>query len=393
MWKAKEARSADMKTNTHSLILSLLVVYFASLPGAQAVSPAPDGCYPNFTTAEGCNALQSLTTGIGNTGIGSYSLLSNSFGNFNTAVGAGALDLNTAGNNTAIGAAALLLNTTGFQNTATGVDALANNGTGNFNTASGVFALFSNTSGSDNTAIGREALSSNTGGSENIAIGDSALLFNATGADNVAIGFSTMLGILTGNNNIAIGNSAGINLNGDNNIDIGNNGVPTDANTIRIGGDVGYGPQTATFIAAITGVAVVGDPVVVDANGQLGTATSSARFKREIRAIDNASEAILALKPVTFQYKSDSKQTPQFGLIAEEVAKVNPDLVTRDRDGKIYSVRYEAVNAMLLNEFLKEHRKVEQMQEQIEALTAGLQKVSAQLELSKAAPQTVATNR
>src|SRR5215467_10504194 len=114
MWKAKEARSADMKTNTHSLILSLLVVYFASLPGAQAVSPAPDGCYPNFATAEGCNALQSLTTGLGNTGIGWYSLFANSTGSFNTGVGAGALDLNTADNNTAVGAGALLLNTTGI---------------------------------------------------------------------------------------------------------------------------------------------------------------------------------------------------------------------------------------------------------------------------------------
>jgi hypothetical protein len=137
---------------------------------------------------------------------------------------------------------------------------------------------------------------------------------------------------------------------------------------------------------------VVGDPVVVDANGQLGTATSSARFKTDIKPMDKTSEAILALKPVSFQYKSDSNGMPQFGLIAEEVAKVNPDLVVRDRKGEIYSVRYEAVNAMLLNEFLKEHRKVEQLEKQIEALTAGLQKVSAEIELSKPAPQTALNN-
>ena len=153
---------------------------------------------------------------------------------------------------------------------------------------------------------------------------------------------------------------------------------------------------TATFIAGISGTAVVGDAVVVDAKGQLGTATSSARFKNDIKPMDKASESILTLKPVTFRYKSDSKGAPQFGLIAEEVAKVNPDLVVRDRKGEIYSVRYEAVNAMLLNEFLKEHRKNEEQEatiarlgKQIEALTAGLQKVSAQLEASKPAPQMV----
>jgi hypothetical protein len=157
---------------------------------------------------------------------------------------------------------------------------------------------------------------------------------------------------------------------------------------------------TATFIAGISGTAVVGDAVVVDANGQLGTVASSARFKKQIRPMDKTSEAILGLKPVSFRYKSDSKGTPQFGLIAEEVAKVNPDLVVRDRNGEIYSVRYEAVNAMLLNEFLKAHRRmkqqeamIERQQEQIEALTAGLQKVSAQIRLSKPAPQTVQNNR
>src|SRR5206468_1981168 len=168
----------------------------------------------------------------------------------------------------------------------------------------------------------------------------------------------------TGNDNIAVGNFAGFNLDtGDNNIDIGNEGNAGESNTIRIGT---AGTHTATFIAGISGTPVVGDTVVVDANGQLGTAMSSARFKKDIKPMDKVSEAILALKPVTFQYKADSKGTPQFGLIAEEVAKVDSDLVVRDRKGEIYSVRYEAVNAMLLNEFLKEHRKVEEQNSKIQ---------------------------
>jgi hypothetical protein len=201
-----------------------------------------------------------------------------------------------------------------------------------------------------------------------------------------------------------LGNGAGGNLTtGSNNIDIGNAGIAGESDTIRIGGS-----QTKTFIAGIdiTGVNE-GSPTAVfinTATGQLGTVSSSRRFKKEIKPMDQTSEAILALKPVTFEYKSDSTGTPQFGLIAEEVAEVNPDLVVRDENGEIYTVRYDAVNAMLLNEFLKEHRKVEQLkrdfesklaeqQKQIEALTAGLQKVNAQLEVSKPAPQTVLNNQ
>jgi len=172
--------------------------------------------------------------------------------------------------------------------------------------------------------------------------------------------------------------------------------VQGESNTIRIGGDVDYGPQTAAFIAGISGTAVVGDAVVVDANGQLGTIASSARFKENIQPLDKTSEAILALKPVSFQYRSDSKGTPQFGLIAEEVAKVNPDLVVRNRNGEIYSVRYDQVNAMLLNEFLKEHRKVEKLEATVEGLAATVKeqaaqisKVCAQLEASKSRPRVV----
>jgi hypothetical protein len=318
------------------VFIALALACFTLSTTVRAVDPPPDGGYPNQNTAEGENALFSLTTGINNTAVGFRALFS---------------DIN-GDNNTAVGWFALQRNTDGLANTATGADALRNNTTGDANTAAGVFALFNNSTGLRNTALGTESLKRNNG------------------SDNIAVGYEAGMNIGTGSNTICIGHP----------------GVIGDTNTIRIGTT---GIQTATFIAGISGTAVVGDAVVVDANGQLGTATSSARFKKQIKPMDKTSEAILALKPVSFQYKCDSKGTPQFGLIAEEVAKVNPDLVVHDRNGEIYSVRYEAVNAMLLNEFLKARRQIDVQQKQIEALTAGLQKVSAQLELSKPAPQTV----
>jgi endosialidase-like protein len=333
--------------NLRSLIvLAATLVCIWLLPRAQAVVPPPDGGYAGGNTAEGTNALLSLSSGTYNTAVGAFSLLSNTVGNLNTGVGAGALLSSGAAN----------------RNTATGAGALLS-ATGGANTANGAFALFANTIGTNNTAIGNNALILNQ----------------------------------TGNGNIALGPDAGANLTtGDGNIYIGNPGVASEGGTIRIGNS-NSGP---TFIGGITGAAVVGDPVVVDANGQLGTATSSARFKKEIKPMDKASEAILALKPVSFQYKSDSKGTPQFGLIAEEVAKVNPDLVVRDRKGEIYSVRYDQVNAMLLNEFLKAHLRMEEQDKRIEELTAQLkeqaaqiQKVSAQLEASEPAPQVVNNNQ
>jgi len=193
---------------------------------------------------------------------------------------------------------------------------------------------------------------------------------------------NALLNNTAGSNNIALGASAGSNLTiGNNNIDIGNAGIAGDSKKIRIGKP---GTQNGTFIAGIRGVTTANTnamPVVIDSAGQLGTVSSSRRFKKEIKPMDKTSEAILGLKPVTFEYKSDDQAIPQYGLIAEEVAKVNPDLVVRDDDGEIYTVRYDAVNAMLLNEFLKEHRKVEeqaseiaQMKRQIEALTVSMQK-------------------
>ncbi len=234
------------------------------------------------------------------------------------------------------------------------------------------------------------------------------MVANGTGNYNTAVGQNALKGNTTGNSNIALGSNAGFNLTtGSSNIEIGNRGVAGEAKTIRIGTK---GTNTSTFIVGISGVTVAGGVgVIVDTNGHLGTVVSSARFKDEIKPMDRASEAILALKPVTFRYKHelDPEGIPQFGLVAEEVEKVNSNLVARDAEGKPYTVRYDAVNAMLLNEFLKEHKAfleehrtvqdlkaaVARQQEQIEALTAGLQKVSAQVEVSKPAPQMVANNQ
>jgi hypothetical protein len=326
--------------------------------------------------------------------------LNNTNGIFNTAMGFNALYSNTDGfNNTAIGGSALFSNTSGFDNTAVGYRALPSNTTGYLNIATGSYALQNNTTGVQNTAIG--GLSSNTIGSYNTATGNGALAYNTTGNFNTASGMNALLYNTTGGNNIALGAAAGINLTtGSYNIDIGHHGFHGESNTIRIGKQ---GIQTATFIAGISGATVPGGVgVIVGTNGQLGTVVSSERFKDAIKPMDRASEAILALKPVTFRYKPDldPKGIPQFGLVAEQVEKVNPDLVARDHEGKPYTVRYEAVNAMLLNEFLKEHRKNEEqaatiarLEKKVELLSAGLQKVSAQLGVRKPSPQIVLNNK
>jgi hypothetical protein len=400
-------------------LIPLVLAAFALSPTAQAqLSPPPDGGYAGNNTAEGTDALFSLTTGTDNTAIGFDALYGNTTGNSNTATGSEALMSNTTGiRNTANGFAALESNTTGERNTATGRAALANNTTGNHNTANGQNALFANSTGIQNTATGSFALVFNSTGNQNTANGYGALLFNTignqntgtgyfavyqntTGNNNTGHGYSALLNNTTGGGNIALGNFAGSNLTtGDNNIDIGNLGVAAEADTIRIGTQ---GTQTKTFIAGITGAGVTGVAVKINAAGQLGTAPSSARFKQNISLMDKASEAILALKPVTFRYKKelDPDGTPQFGLVAEEVEKVNPDLVARDADGKVYTVRYDAVNAMLLNEFLKAHRKMEEQQKEIDTLTTQLkkqatliQKVSDKVELNNPAPQIVLNNQ
>jgi hypothetical protein len=368
----------QFKTAIRSLLTTLAFVCFALLPGAQAVVPAPDGGYPGGNTAEGQNALLSLTSGIYNTTVGIYSALSLTDGNFCTGVGAGALLANTADSNTATGARALLSNTTASGNTANGTFALFSNTTGVENVAVGFEALFNNTTiggnfGRDNTAVGYQALLSNTIGPFNTAHGSQTLFSNTTGSQNTATGAGALFNNDTGNNNTALGFQAGLQQHsGSGNVYIG-------AGMLGVAGE-----NNACYIASIFGQTI--DPataiiVGIDANNKLGTIASSKRFKQDIKPMDKASEAILALKPVTFHYKSDAKGTPCFGLIAEEVAEVNPGLVVRDNKGEIYTVRYEAVNAMLLNEFLKEHRRMERQDRRIqeqEATVADLESTMAQ---------------
>jgi hypothetical protein len=475
-----------MKTSIPPVLITFALVCFALVQNTQAVTPAPDGGYPNFTTAEGTKALFNLTTGSANTAVGWFSLFSNAGGSFNTATGAGSLLFNTVDDNTAFGAAALLFNSTGInntavgaaallhntiaeENTATGAFALFSNTEGDFNTANGSNALFSNITGERNTATGTAALFSNNTGSRNTANGNPALVNNTAGDDNTAIGAFALQSNTTGDQNTATGvqalssNTTGIvntatgyqalqsntdgtsntadgvgalqdtttgggntgtgyqallhNDSGDYNTAIGlfalgsittgsnNTGLGRSAGTsvttadhvICIGDNVsGANVSNSCYIGSIFGqTSSGGTGVFINNSGKLGTTTSSRRFKEEIKRMDTASKALFALQPVTFRYKKeiDPQSIPQFGLVAEEVEKVNPDLVVRDTDGKPYTVRYDQVNAMLLNEFLKEHSKNEEQEKTIAELKSGMtalaatmkehaaqiQKVSAQL--------------
>jgi hypothetical protein len=353
-----------MKTKSSAILIVVAFGLMAALPNAHAVVPTPDGCYPNYTTAEGCNALSSLTAGAGNTGLGWYSLFLDTTGNFNTGVGAGALALSNGINNTATGAASLLLNTNGNNNTANGTDALVHNDSGGNNTAVGSFSLFSNITGNFNTATGNGALNGNTSGFQNTANGISALFFNTNGNNNTATGAFAFQNLSTGDSNTALGETAGINL-------------VTGSGNVYIGADV-LGEDGVSNSTYIRNVNTLAQPIVAGidgvtvrlSDGRLGHGVSSQRYKQDIKPMDKASEALYALKPVTFHYKKeiDPTQTLDFGLIAEEVAKVNPELAVRDREGKISNYRRDAVNAMLLNEFLKEHRKVEEQKTAIAEL-------------------------
>ena len=355
-----------------TLIFILILVGLFLAQRMQAVNPPPDGGYPGGNTAEGQGALLNLSSGTFNTAVGLLSLKSNTEGQFNTAIGAGTLFANTGNKNTGIGAGALLGNTNGLENTATGSFALLNNSTGTQNAAFGANALINSTTGGGNTAVGFNALPN-----------------NSTGITNTALGFNAGFGITTADNVIVIGtNVAGQNLD----------------HSCFIGEIFG---ETAPNSAA----------VFINSDGRLGTLTSSQRFKEMIEPMDKASEAVFSLRPVRFRYKKefDPTGTLQFGLVAEEVDKVNPHLVVRGKDGKPYSVRYDQVNAMLLNEFLKQNRKVEQQramilelkstlarqmndfkltninqQNEIEALTVGLEKLSARIGENMLTPKVIA---
>jgi hypothetical protein len=319
--------------NQNTIFSTILLVlgWLALSPVTEAKQPSEDRGNGN-SAAENVQALNLGTTGSNNTAHGWFSLFSNTSGS----------------SSTADGFQALYSNTTGVENTANGVLALFSNTEGNSNTAAGDQALFSNTTGAANTATGFFALLSNTEGNSNTAIGDVALANNTTGSFNTAIGVGAGTGVETASNVICIGHP-------------------------------GQNLSNRCYIGNIREAFVSGDavPVLIDSTGQLGTAVSSRRFKKEIKPMDKASEAVLALKPVAFHYKNDTTNTPQFGLIAEEVAEVNPDLVVRDKNGEISTVRYDAVNAMLLNEFLKAHRKMETQQKQIDALAAQLKQQTA----------------
>jgi hypothetical protein len=384
----------------------------------QVQTAAPDtpdpGPLPVSNTADGQLALASIATGIYNSAFGFYSLLSLTEGSFNTGVGAGTLMLNTSSNNTAVGTGALFSNTTGSNNTAHGTFALFNNIDGVEHTAVGFEALLNTTTGNDNTAVGLFALLNNVDGTSNTAVGAAALRDNVSGDDNQALGRGA-LRFSTGSNNIGIGREAGTS-------------IVSASNMVAIGVP-GAGPyadiSNTCFIGSIFDQPVsdsgTAQDVYVDQFNVLGFLPSSQRFKHDIQPMDKASEQLYGLKPVTFKYNSDKTGRTQYGVIAEEVAKVAPDLVFRDMNGDVQTVRFEQINAMLLNEFLKEHKKVEEQQASItrlnsematqaaiiarqqkgmEALTAQLneqaaqlQKVSAKLEVSKPTERVVSSKQ
>jgi len=417
-------------------LIPLLLACFGLAPMAQAVGPDTDGTIPGSNNGEGIGVLVSRTGGVWNTGTGFEALNHLTAGNQNTATGLRALFSDTNGGyNTATGVLSLFSNSGGFFNSATGAYSLAHNTIGSYstangygalykntigqnNTATGFAALYNNTSGLNNTTTGYQALLNNTEGGNNVADGDGALYTNTTGIGNTAIGAGA-LGNSFVDNNTAIGFLAGLNITGIGNVCIGH----------EVEGDAGV--DNTTWIRNVYDSVASGRAVYVNSDNKIGTLASSRRYKDEIKPMAKASEAILSLRPVSFRYKKevDSTRCLSFGLIAEEVAQVDPDLVTPGRDGKPETVRYEAINAMLLNEFLKEHRKVEELktaqekqqamiaqqpkdfqvttaeqrkdleskiahqQKQIEALTTGLQKVSDQLELTKSAQRRVVENR
>ena len=344
-----------------------------------------------FNTAIGVGALQNNTTGLGNVATGLDSLFSTTTGGFNTGDGYQTLYNNTSGTqNTASGWSALYGNTTGSQNTAYGKSAMFQNTTGNLNTAVGSFALTSNSTGSNNTALGADALTGAISASHNTAIGYNALFSDSSGATNTAVGEGALGNNIFASNNIAVGyNAAGSVGTGamggsanSNNIHIGNVGATSDTNTIKIGTS---GTQTSFFAAGISGVTTGlsgAVNVVVDANGQLGTISSSARFKEDIHDMDEASSRLFQLRPVTFRYKqpyADGSKPLDYGLIAEEVAKVYPDLVVTDAKGQIQTVQYQKLTPMLLNEVQKQHEQMDQQSATIQALQAQVDELKALL--------------
>jgi hypothetical protein len=441
--------------NRNTILIAIVsaLACFALCPQVQSAVDTPDpGGKPVSNTADGQNALLSITTGIHNSAFGFDALLSNSISKFNTAVGSVAL---LADNGTTAGE--------GDQNTAVGTGALLSNTTGGSNTAVGAFALLFNIDGGGHTAVGEGALENNNASglfASNTAVGIAALTTSTSGGANVAVGEGALLSVDTGSANTAIGALAGTSYTADETLNIcigaGTGGSAGDNNTIRIGDNlpsggidvidagpaanfvligsglntqgisvgtligfgnasIGNGLSTTTGASScnIGGIFNQTPPagshgVMVGPNNQLADATlSSRRFKKDIAPIDKISEGILALRPVTFHWKNDNTNEPEFGLVAEEVAEVNLNWITRNPQGEISGVRYESIPILLLNEFLKEHKKVEEQQASISQLksemqtmvaqlkeqAAQIQKVSAQLEVGKPATKVATGNQ
>ncbi len=309
------------------------------------------------TIAGGCCGTASADTAIG-----AFALSNNTTGAENTAVGSFALNgTTTASYNSAVGYEALGANTTGAGNTAVGAQALQGNQTASDNTAVGIYALNLNTTGHENTATGGDSLASNQTGTRNSALGWAALYGNASGSFNTAVGNYALVSIGSGSTNLGLGNNAGLNYTGaeSNNVVIASSGATGESGVTRIGTN---GTQIKAFIAGIYGsTSSSGTQVLVNSSGQLGTTTSSLRFKDEVADMGAASRDLMRLRPVTFRYKpsyDDGQRILQYGLVAEEVAAVNPGLVQLGDDGQPLAIRYHFVYAMLLNEVQQQHSTI-----------------------------------
>jgi hypothetical protein len=353
----------------------------------------PTGLY---NTAAGAQALTATTTGSGNTAVGVYALSTNTTGNSNTAVGQEALEGNTSGNNnTAFGIYALQFNTTGNFNVATGSGALTgtftHSVTGNENTADGLNALHSNQSGSMNTAQGATALFTNSTGDDNAAVGAQALYSNSVGTGNTALGFGALQSNTIGGNNIAVGAYAGANItSGYRNIEIGNVGEKGDSGTIRIGTS---GKHFAAYVAGISGVHLTGSAVYISPTGQLGVLASSERYKTAIEPMAQRTEKLKQLRPVTFRLKTDPRGDLQYGLIAEEVAKIYPELVIRGEKGRVEGVRYEELTPMLLNELQTQQQNSERQARRLAMQAEELQALQVRIEQLERSMQGRATEK
>jgi hypothetical protein len=364
-----------MKTLYQALFLAISALALAGMAYAQVPS-TNDISDSNLNTGMGTGALGLTGTNAGtfNTAAGGAALFSNTSGTYNTAFGVYALFNNTtASNNTAVGHGALLGNQIGTRNVAMGALALYNN-TASDNNAVGYEALYSDTTGYWNNAVGSQAMKANTTGTNNNAVGFAALLNNTTGSDNNAQGFEALLSNTTGSNNTAIGYQAGSHqTTGGNNIYIGNQGIAAENGQIRIGTSA----QTGTYVAGIYGRSVSGSAVMVSSTGQLGVSVSSERFKTAIAPMGSDTTKLAQLRPVSFKLKSDASGTRQYGLIAEEVAKVYPELVIRDQNGRIDSVRYDELAPMLLNDAQQQAAKIRDLERQVAEMHAALLKLQA----------------